>query len=437
MLKRYRSAAMNGVSVREITEQLLPVLRKEIMVDHGDSQDSDKDKENTNEEDNGYQEEEDMKDDQMPATNLCNQAEEVDDTPQSKLSDAESAGDSMPLVGKSDQGGSCNTTKPIGVSTLDSTLDPTAVPPQEPAKKKAKTSTTPSTQVTDLDNETSSNTTAIPKQVEVRRLMEGLPPLPPLASSAKATEPHNSDGVDKLIMASQACVEQPPPFKISDSDLFEVTIDSLIAPSASDHSSTVHDLYVPEVLSEKTTSKKRKLEAHPSLPSQFQFKRPSVQVIRERFPLMNPNNTLNGWNVFKTERSMCPGQGPVGVMNYYFDKIGCVGLQVADKAKRKKAHRRGNNRSSTASAVASEASMAPIRAMKRSVKRARYDYVRLSEAEMVLYDIIGKMVGGYVPGISDDIQIANCKTFLENAGYTVTENNAEENISAGVNVCGV
>ena len=49
---------------------------------------------------------------------------------------------------------------------------------------------------------------------------------------------------------------------------------------------------------------------------------------------MNPNNTLNGWNVFKTERSMCPGQGPVGVMNYYFDKIGCVGLQVADKAKR-------------------------------------------------------------------------------------------------------
>ena len=384
----------------------------------------------------------------------------------------------MQLVGKSDQGGSCNTTKPIGTSTLDPTIAtdsrnsggsvvdvmpltqqdspsydhsdtktsriptiwllPTeAVPPQEPAKKKAKTSTTPSTQVTDLDNETSSNTTATSKQVEIdleRRLMEGLPPLPPpLASSAKATEPHNSDGVDKLIMASQACVEQPPPFKISDSELFECTIESLIAPSASDHSSAVHDLYVPEVLSEKTTSKKRKSEAHPSLPSQFQFKRPSVQVIRERFPLMNPNNTVNGWNVFKTERSMCPGQGPVGVMNYYFDKIGCVGLQVADKAKRKKAHRRGNNRSSTASTVA----LAPIRAMKRSVKRARYDYVRLSEAEMVLYDFIGKMVGGYVPGISDDIQIANCKTFLENAGYTVTENNAEENISAGVNVCGV
>ena len=436
MLKRYRSAAMDGVSVREFTEQLLPVLRKEIKVDHGDIQGSDKDKENTNEEDNGYQEEEDMKDDQMPATNLCNQAEEVDDTPPPKLSDAKSAGASMPSVGKSDQGGSCNTTKPIGVSTLD----PAAVPLQEPAKKKAKTSTTPSTQVTDLDNETSSNNTAIPKQVEVdleRQLMEGLPPLPNLASSAKATEPHNSNGVDKLIMASQACVEQPPPFKISHSELFEVSIESLIAPSASDHSSSVHDLYVPEVLSEKTTSKKRKLEAHPSLPSQFQFKRPSVQVIRERFPLMNPNNTLNGWNVFKTERSMCPGQGPVGVMNYFFDRIGCVGLQVADKAKRKKAHRRGNNRSSTASAVASEASMAPIRAMKRSVKRDRYDYVRLSEAEMVLYDFIGKMVGGYVPGISDDLQIANCKTFLENAGYTVTENNAEENISAGVNVCGV
>ena len=144
MLKRYRSAAMDGVSVREFTEQLLPVLRKEIKVDHGDIQGSDKDKENTNEEDNGYQEEEDMKDDQMPATNLCNQAEEVDDTPPPKLSDAKSAGASMPSVGKSDQGGSCNTTKPIGVSTLD----PAAVPPQEPAKKKAKTSTTPSTQVT-------------------------------------------------------------------------------------------------------------------------------------------------------------------------------------------------------------------------------------------------------------------------------------------------
>ena len=99
----------------KFAEQLLPViLRKEIKVDHGDIQGSDKDKENTNEEDNGYQEEEDMKDDQMPATNLCNQAEEVDDTPPPKLSDAKSAGASMPLVGKSDQGGSCNTTKPIG-----------------------------------------------------------------------------------------------------------------------------------------------------------------------------------------------------------------------------------------------------------------------------------------------------------------------------------
>ena len=106
----------------KLAEQKLLVLRKGIKVDHGDGQDSDKDKENTNEEDNGYQEEEDMKDDQMPPTNLCNQAEEADDTPPSKLSDAESAGDSMPLVGKSDQGGSCNTTKPIGTSTLDPTI---------------------------------------------------------------------------------------------------------------------------------------------------------------------------------------------------------------------------------------------------------------------------------------------------------------------------
>ena len=88
MLKRYRSAAMDGVSVREFTEQLSPVLREEIKVDHGDSQDSDKDKEK----------------------------------PPSKLSDAESTGASMQLVGKSDQGGSCNTTKPIGTSTLDPTI---------------------------------------------------------------------------------------------------------------------------------------------------------------------------------------------------------------------------------------------------------------------------------------------------------------------------
>ena len=72
----------------KFAEQLLPVLRKEIKVDHGDIQDSDKDKEK----------------------------------PPSKLSDAESAGASMPLVGKSDQGGSCNTTKPIGTSTLDRTI---------------------------------------------------------------------------------------------------------------------------------------------------------------------------------------------------------------------------------------------------------------------------------------------------------------------------
>ena len=262
----------------------------------------------------------------------------------------------MPLGGQSDQGSSCNTTKPIDTNP-------------KPAKKKAKTSIAiPSTQVTDLDNETSSNTTAMSKQVEIdleRHLMEDLPPLPPLASSVKATKTHNSDGVDKLIMASQACVEQPsnlcnasmplPPLKISESGVFEGTIESLFAPASSDHSSSVHNLYVPEVLSKKTTSKKRKLEAHSSLPSQFQFKRPRIQTIRERFPFLNPDNTLNGWNVFQTERSMCPGQGPVGVMNYYFDKIGCVGLQVANKAKRKKVHRRDNNRSSTASAVASEA----------------------------------------------------------------------------------
>ena len=58
MLKRYRAAAMNGVSVQEFTERLLPILRKEIEVNHSDSEDPDKDKENSAEEDNEYQEEE-------------------------------------------------------------------------------------------------------------------------------------------------------------------------------------------------------------------------------------------------------------------------------------------------------------------------------------------------------------------------------------------
>ena len=57
MLKRYRAAAMNGVSVQEFTERLLPILSKEIEVNHSDSEDPDKDKENSAEEDNEYQEE--------------------------------------------------------------------------------------------------------------------------------------------------------------------------------------------------------------------------------------------------------------------------------------------------------------------------------------------------------------------------------------------
>ena len=47
MLKRYRAAAMNGVSVQEFTERLLPILSKEIEVNHSDSEDPDKDKENS------------------------------------------------------------------------------------------------------------------------------------------------------------------------------------------------------------------------------------------------------------------------------------------------------------------------------------------------------------------------------------------------------
>ena len=40
MLKRYRAAAMNGVSVQEFTERLLPVLSKEIeVINHSDSED--------------------------------------------------------------------------------------------------------------------------------------------------------------------------------------------------------------------------------------------------------------------------------------------------------------------------------------------------------------------------------------------------------------
>lgn len=65
MLKRYRAAAMNGVSVQEFTERLLPILSKEIEVNHSDSEDPDKDKENSAEEDNEYQEkEEDTKESQ-------------------------------------------------------------------------------------------------------------------------------------------------------------------------------------------------------------------------------------------------------------------------------------------------------------------------------------------------------------------------------------
>ena len=58
MLKRYRAAAMNGVSVQEFTERLLPILSKEIEVNHSVSEDPDKDKENSAEEDNEYQEKE-------------------------------------------------------------------------------------------------------------------------------------------------------------------------------------------------------------------------------------------------------------------------------------------------------------------------------------------------------------------------------------------
>ena len=58
MLKRYRAAAMNGVSVQEFTERLLPILSKEIEVNHSISEDPEKDKENSAEEDNECQEEE-------------------------------------------------------------------------------------------------------------------------------------------------------------------------------------------------------------------------------------------------------------------------------------------------------------------------------------------------------------------------------------------
>ena len=58
MLKRYRAAAMNGVSVQEFTERLLPILSKEIEVNHSVSEDPDKDEENSAGEDNEYQEEE-------------------------------------------------------------------------------------------------------------------------------------------------------------------------------------------------------------------------------------------------------------------------------------------------------------------------------------------------------------------------------------------
>jgi len=57
MLKRYRAAAMNGVSVQEFTERLLPILSKEIEVNHSVSEDPEKDKENFAEEDNECQEE--------------------------------------------------------------------------------------------------------------------------------------------------------------------------------------------------------------------------------------------------------------------------------------------------------------------------------------------------------------------------------------------
>ena len=49
---------MNGVSVQEFTERLLPILLKEIEVNHSVSEDPEKDKENSAEEDNEYQEEE-------------------------------------------------------------------------------------------------------------------------------------------------------------------------------------------------------------------------------------------------------------------------------------------------------------------------------------------------------------------------------------------
>ena len=61
----------------------------------------------------------------MPPTNLCNQAEEVDDTPPPKLSDAKSADASMPLVGKSDQIN--NSTKSSGGGTCTQVANDEAI----------------------------------------------------------------------------------------------------------------------------------------------------------------------------------------------------------------------------------------------------------------------------------------------------------------------
>jgi len=154
-----------------------------------------------------------------------------------------------------------------------------------------------------------------------------------------------------------------------------------------------------------TSGKKRKRSPYPT---------PSLRLKKFDGPEYRSNKRASGWVAFRIARGKyC--EHPSDFLNWMLSSLG-VDDTAFTRVHRDSGRTASIRQRSSSSGLTIDRESRPFQVVLAEDKR---EYNALTTGELILWDFVGKLAVGYVPNLCVELQIHNCKHFLQEVGYSI------------------
>ena len=160
------------------------------------------------------------------------------------------------------------------------------------------------------------------------------------------------------------------------------------------------------------SGKKRKRSPYPT--PRGWVPTPSLRLKKFDDPEYRSNKRASGWVAFRIARGKyC--EHPSDFLNWMLSSLG-VDDTAFTRVHRDSGRTASIRQRSSSSGLTIDRESRPFQVVLAEDKR---EYNALTTGELILWDFVGKLAVGYVPNLCVELQIHNCKHFLQEVGYSV------------------